>query len=75
MSDIQEDRQTAGLVRHIGRLHDANALGRATDAATHLRSAIAVLEPVQRCPKLDRVASLLDEAVSLLLEDLERLSL
>ena len=74
MGDVKEDRETAGLIRHIGRLHDANALGRATDAATHLRSAIDILQPVQRCPKLDRVTDLLDEAATLLIEDLERLS-
>ncbi len=64
MSDIESTRMEA----HIGRLHTANARERAVDAAAHLRQAIDILEPVQRSPALDRVASLLDEAATLLLE-------
>lgn len=64
----------ARMALRVDAMHEDDARARATDAATHLRKAMDILEPVERSPELDRVAELLDDAATILIEKLGRRS-
>lgn len=65
-----DDLLMARTRQRLDEKRAAYSRARATDAATHLRMAIDLLDPLSRSPDLDRVAELLDEAATLLVSAL-----
>lgn len=67
---MSRDLVTERLERRVISMRAANARARATDACTHVRKAMEILEPAATEPQLQHLLDLLDEAATILIAEL-----